>query len=428
MCGWTRPECTPTPSCSAADEHRDPVGRLRHRTVRAAPATPRWRPSKAILAGYLGLALALTALTALGARGADLRAHRLLTGRPIDGWFRWDSGWYALIATKGYGYHPGHQSEVAFFPVYPMLVRAVSAVVGDVVVAGWLVTVTAGVATVLLFDQWLRGRVEPAARHLAVAALMLYPYALFLYGAIYSDAVFLALVIAAFLLIERERWLLAGTIGALATACRPVGVALLVGLAVTILERHQGATVRRSVTRRTLAPRTLPRTVLGPLLALVLAAGGLLSWMLYLWWTVGDPLAFVHVQEAPGWGQAPGPRTWLKVAVVDHVRARDSGHLLVLLPQAVAVLGALALVPRVRSHLGWGYAAYTLTVLVIPLVGTKDFLGCGRYLLAAFPVFAVVGIELAAPRWRRHRAAVLTGSALALGGLGYLWGAGVLLS
>jgi hypothetical protein len=73
----------------------------------------------------------------------------------------------------------------------------------------------------------------------------------------------------------------------------------------------------------------------------------------------------------------------------------------------------LALVPRVGRKFGWGYAVYVVAVLAIPLVGSKDFQGIGRYCLAAFPAFAVMGDRLSA----HHRLAtgVLAASALALG-------------
>ncbi|MDQ6714784.1 MAG: hypothetical protein M3Z83_01575, partial [Actinomycetota bacterium] len=71
------------------------------------------------------------------------------------------------------------------------------------------------------------------------------------------------------------------------------------------------------------------------------------------------------------------------------------------------------LLPRIRRHFGWGYAVYTAVVIAIPIVGTKDFMGCGRYLLVAFPAFALVG-HLLAERTKRVRVLALGGSAVLL--------------
>jgi hypothetical protein len=79
----------------------------------------------------------------------------------------------------------------------------------------------------------------------------------------------------------------------------------------------------------------------------------------------------------------------------------ESAYTVGLVLQALALVGALVLVPLVVRHLGWGYGAYVLTLLLIPLLGTKDFQGVGRYVLAAFPCFAVWGNRLhERPRWR----------------------------
>ena len=41
----------------------------------------------------------------------------------VNMWARWDSGWYLDIAEHGYSFVPGKQSNVAFFPLYPDLIR-----------------------------------------------------------------------------------------------------------------------------------------------------------------------------------------------------------------------------------------------------------------------------------------------------------------
>jgi hypothetical protein len=75
--------------------------------------------------------------------------------------------------------------------------------------------------------------------------------------------------------------------------------------------------------------------------------------------------------------------------------------------QALLVVGALALVPRIIRRLGWGYALYVVFVVGIPLIGSKDFQGSGRYMLAAFPCYLIVA-EWLAPRVRWRRAWVIS--------------------
>ena len=134
---------------------------------------------------------------------------------------------------------------------------------------------------------------------------------------------------------------------------------------------------------------------------------GVAAWCGYLWVRFGDPLVFLTVQGAPGWDQGSGPVTWFKVAYLLDWQQRLRNPVLLLTAQALAGLVAVLLLPRVRRRFGWGYTAYCVIVLAIPIIGTKDFMGLGRYVLAAFPVFAAAGDALAGGRHRWLGPAVL---------------------
>src|SRR4051794_10464509 len=65
--------------------------------------------------------------------------------------FRWDSHWYKAIAETGYSYVAGEQSRVAFFPAFPLCLRAFSAITGaDAPLAGFLLSNAFLLAAVLL--------------------------------------------------------------------------------------------------------------------------------------------------------------------------------------------------------------------------------------------------------------------------------------
>ncbi|MGD9798463.1 MAG: mannosyltransferase family protein [Acidimicrobiia bacterium] len=315
----------------------------------------------------------------------------------FSGWVRWDAGWYHRIAVDGYSYVSGEQSTVAFFPAYPLLIRLLAAGPFSAFGAGIAITVVAGAASVVLFARWCRRWLDGTGTWVAVACLMAWPFAFFLYGAMYSDALFLALAVGAFLLLERDRPLAAGLVGALATATRVVGPALVVGLLLRGWERSR---VPGNRLPRWWAP------------ALVLSAAGVAAYCAYLGSRFGSPLAFVEQTGVPGWDQAAGPRTWFKIRFMEEmldttgaIRLRNLAHL-------AAFATALAFTPRVVRRFGWAYGAYVALVLVVPGLSSKNFLGLGRYALAAFPAFAAAG-DLLAGR-PRLRVVALTGSAACL--------------
>lgn len=56
---------------------------------------------------------------------------------------------------------------------------------------------------------------------------------------------------------------------------------------------------------------------------------------------------------------------------------------------AVLTVTAIALLPRVLRRLGAGYFAYALVVVLLSALAGPEFIGMGRYLLVALPVYAV---------------------------------------
>lgn len=362
------------------------------------------------LAAYAAITVVLTFVVAIASR-FPLKpgyARGYLSGPAfLDGWARFDADWYWSIAQFGYSYTPGRQSSIAFFPTYPMFIRGLGSVIGDYQVAGSVLTVVAAASSVVLFAGWTQRRLPRGAVFTAVALLLLYPYSFFLYGAVYADAVFLLTAVGAFVLLDRGDYWLAGLVGALATAGRPVGVAVAVGLVVRMLEiraqqvagpQDDGTLSARRVPFAALL-RAVP-TVRWRQVGVLVSGLGLLGWTTYLWIAFGNPLAFVAAEAAPGWDQGSGPKTWFKVAFVGTVLHGPHGVALALLAQAAFALIAVLLLPRVLRLFGWGYFAFSVVVIAIPIIGTKDFMGTGRYLLAAFPIVAAGGDWLAANRYR----------------------------
>jgi hypothetical protein len=382
-----------------------------------------------VLAAFLLLATLLTVMVAVTA--VVSRDAPYLTGWVwLDGWFQGDAIWYCRIAATGYSYTPGQQSAIAFFPAFPLLLRLVGSLVnGNYEIAGSGTGVAAGAAVVLVFAKWVWARFPPAEAVTAIAVLLLYPYSFFLAGAVYSDGLFLLTAVGAFVLVEHRMYWWAGLVGAFATAGRPVGVAVAIGLLVRMIEiRTENSAAQHLRTGVPTGPAVgdvigyppagVPATAGHPTLrslltaargvgprdaGVLLSVAGLAGWCGYLWLQFNDPLAFIAVQAAPGWDQPGGPATWLKFTYIETISRRLANPTMLLTAQALAGLAAVLMLGHVWRRLGWGYTVYTVLVLAIPMVGTKDFMGVGRYVLAAFPVFAVAGAALAQtrPGWVR---------------------------
>ena len=151
----------------------------------------------------------------------------------LDGWYQCDAGWYHGIATLGYGYVPGQQSRSPSSRL-PAAVRGLGGLLGDTG-GGLADRGRRGGGAVILFGAWACAAAPSERRDRGRRAPAL-PVRFFLYGAMYTDSLFLLTAVGAFVLLERRKFWLAGLVGALATAGRPVGVAVAVGLVVRALE------------------------------------------------------------------------------------------------------------------------------------------------------------------------------------------------
>lgn len=211
-----------------------------------------------------------------------------------EGFSAQDGGWYKTIATRGYSYDPNERSTVAFFPLFPWLGAGVIRLTGlGPTSALMLVSHTCLAAAFVVAAVYLRSRPMIADRttvFLTLLALGLMP-ATFFFRMTYSESTFL-LVSLLFLLGVQRHWLLpvVALIAGLASACRPVGVALLPPL--LLYAWH------RSPNRSAFLSRAA--------LAVPLGCWGLLAYAAFLYAQFGDPLAFAKTQEH--WGSpAPSP-------------------------------------------------------------------------------------------------------------------------
>jgi Gpi18-like mannosyltransferase len=92
---------------------------------------------------------------------------------------RWDSGWYVNLAEAGYWDPPtrvGQETNHAFFPLYPGLMRLIVRTTGlETSQAGNLVSACAFLAALVLFAEWTRRRYGEGRVLPAILVLLLFP-------------------------------------------------------------------------------------------------------------------------------------------------------------------------------------------------------------------------------------------------------------
>ena len=311
----------------------------------------------------------------------------------------WDSGWYWQIARGGYFYDPAGQSSIAFFPLYPLLMRLLAWPFGGtdraIWIAGIVLSLTSfAVALVVLHrlaDGVLGGR-EPARRTVLYVAV--FPFAFF-FTQVYTEGLFLLVSVSAVTAAVRGRWFWAGLFGGLTALTRPNGILILVPLALLALT---GRPALRTLVLRGVALLQVPLAF-----SLFCAFVQRLS---------GDPLGWLHAQQH--WGYSLGNRPWVELMrVVDAIEKLGPYHYFFGDPLAfyyllhgLVALGFLALVPRVFSRCGLALGAYAAVSLAVPLTGNA-LEGIGRYAATLFPVFMLLGTNTSR---RTHETLLIVGS------------------
>lgn len=308
-------------------------------------------------------------------------AHRLLVS--------WDAQWYKGIAENGYGFVRIHEdgrelSDYAFFPLFGLLERGVSAATG-------LTAVDAGLLVSALSSLFAAGGIFAIGNHLhggRVGVVLTVVWASLPIGIVtsmaYSEATFTALAAWSLHAVLTHRWLLAGLLATLAGLTRPIGVAVVVAVvvaAVVVLLDHKTSDRRRW--------RVLVGACVAPL-----------GWLGYVAWVgleTGSPLGYFEV--AGQWGNGFDGGVAFSLWIWDFLSS-PSFALGLLLCAGVATLGWL-FVLCVRARIPLPLLVFCGVLLFLTLTTSGYFGSKPRYLLPAFPLLLPVAIVLARQSSRR---------------------------
>lgn len=340
---------------------------------------------------------------------------------------RWDSAWYLVIARYGYRPDLGHFTapRTAFFPLYPLSIKALSWLGSPPVVAGVVISLVAFALSLYGIHRLTTLELgSPQAARLAVLATAFAPMAFFL-SAVYSESLYLALSVGLFWGARNGRWALVGVLGALAAATRSTGVVLLLpALMIYLYGPREDRLPDRSPTSTRWDASLRPRFKLRrDALWLVMIPAGIALFSLALALDGGDALAPFHAQGI--WGRHfAGPY----VAIWDGLRAAfegarqllsfqrahvyfpaatgsptvAAGHNLILL--AFLAVAVPALIGALR-RLPLAYGVYAIAALALPLsypVTGQPLMSLPRFLIVLFPLSIASGAWLA-ERPRAHR-------------------------
>jgi hypothetical protein len=300
----------------------------------------------------------------------------------LEIWLRKDAYWYTQIAIHGYFWDRGVPLTANFFPLYPMSISIVQHITGlffganSYLAAGMLVSSAAFLVACVLMFRLVSDRFGDQTAYLSVLLLGLFPFS-FYFGASYTEAVFLACALLAFLGIDRRNWWLAGTGALLAGATRPTG--LIVGLAVVVAYFVDWFRTRHRLR--------------WDILALGLAPLGVAAFALYCWIHFGNPLAYTEATSVGWQGHFQIAGLQYLLDILSHPQQWLHGALLNFIYAFLILVFLVACYPIYRL-LGLSYTVFAFLSCVAPVLEFSVIKSSGRYMSVIFPVFIVLAYAL----------------------------------
>jgi hypothetical protein len=281
-------------------------------------------------------------------------------------WGRWDAVHYLDIATQGY-----QGTDMAFFPLFPLLIRIVGRLVGNHLIAGILISNASFFFGLLFLYKLLEHEYDRPVARRAIFYISIFPSAFF-FSAVYTESLFFMLTVASFYYMRAHRWWLAGIIGFFAAMTRVEGVLLAVPFLIEWYAQYK------------------PKLATGfrALLAGALIPLGLMVYMTYLWVLRADPLYFSHVQV--NWNRHFAP-PWVSIInAFEKIAHATQGQTVA---NQVFEITFTALMLGVLVG-GWrrlrpSYIAYMALSILIPM-STSSLMSMPRFALVLFPMFAIL--------------------------------------
>lgn len=299
----------------------------------------------------------------------------------LDGWTRFDGGWYWDIIRLGYFYEPGKQTTVNFFPLYAWLVEIGSWPIRflfsaphaeSFFLAGILLSNTFfyfALSGMFRLGTELIGK-EAASKSLWSMAL--FPFSLF-YSAVYTESLYLFLAVWGFYYARNEWWGRATLLGGLAAITRVPGWIVGIGIGLEYLRqrRYRLQAIDHHATTLMWMPL------------------GLCSLLVYFWRRFGDPLVFIHNLGAFE-RKFGGDRLGEEAVIM--LTSPDLSHRLLNAMYFLGILTLPFLAMIAWKRLGSSYGAFTF--LSWGLAWITGLASVGRYLAVLFPAHYAMSLLL----------------------------------
>lgn len=301
------------------------------------------------------------------------KSQTLISNFLLSPWANFDGVYYLLIAEKGYTVNAG------FFPLFPLLLKILSSIFGNTIEfseiqffsAVFLVSLFFLVALIALY-KLVRLDYKNNVAIWIVIFILIFPTSFF-FAAIYSESLFILLLVLSFYFARKRNWLLASVFAMLLTAARPIGIAIFPAL---LYEFY--ITEKSFIRSKAIALLTIPL--------------GIIAYSIYNFTRWGNAFYFIQAQGNFQNNREVGhivlfPQTIFRyIKILLSVSPTQYEWYVALLEFSTFIFGSLMIYIAWKKKIRLSYLIFSIIALLIPIL-TGTFSGIPRYILPLFPMF-----------------------------------------
>ncbi len=320
--------------------------------------------------------------------------HGYSFGDYMNEYLKWDANNYQRIAIGGYSYYTegGDYTTLAFFPLYPWLIRIVNLIFRNEVLSGIILSglLYSGACTYLYKLFSIDYNKATAVR--ALVYLSVFPHALF-FGVMMNESMLLFTMAATFYYIRTHNWKFVGIFGALAALSRMVGILMAVPAAIEWLEHYEilGKLREKKI-------KEVWRLFYSKGLWIFLMLAGLGIYLFCNYKTTGDWFKFLEYQDKYWSNGSCYFGKGITTMVDNMLHKSDSIKYEIWLPEVMSVIFVIAmLIYGLRRHRNM-YMGFLLIYIIIN-TGFEWPISIARYMTCAVPAFLVLSDFTERHKW-----------------------------
>lgn len=319
-------------------------------------------------------ALSLVPLASSNFLGGGLQNY--LAKPWLFAWGNFDGEHYLSIAQIGY-----RGLEQAFFPVYPLMMKLLALPFGanatNLTTAGVVISHMSLLSALIMLFKLLRLDYPSKLIFLTLGLILVFPTS-FYFVSLYNEALFLLLAITSFYFARSKKWFWASIFGVVASGTRIFGLMILPAL---ILEAWQQKT---------------PFKIFFWIFFIPL---GLLAYMYYQGLSVGDPLAFYHLQKIVGEQHQSGvtmlPQVYFRyIKILLTTEFLNPIYQTMILEFVAGILFFLLPIYGFFQKIRLSYLVFAMLSFLLPTI-QGSFSSVPRYVIILFPSFLAMAIFIA---------------------------------